>query len=232
LKKSFTIAIDGFSSTGKSTLAKQLAKELQYTYVDSGAMYRAVALYGLRNSCIAGKEVDRQCLIDALRDIEIQFEFDIEGEGNSKIFLNGENVENQIRTMEVNQVVSLVSSISEVRRVLVAIQQGMGQNGGVVMDGRDIGTVVFPNAELKIYMTADADIRAIRRYDELKRKGFNVPLDEIKNNLLMRDKQDQERLDSPLLKAEDALELDNSKLTAEEQLNWILEKVNQIREKA
>jgi cytidylate kinase len=114
----------------------------------------------------------------------------------------------------------------------VAIQQGMGQNGGVVMDGRDIGTVVFPNAELKIYMTADADIRAIRRYDELKRKGFNVPLDEIKNNLLMRDKQDQERLDSPLLKAEDALELDNSKLTAEEQLNWILEKVNQIREKA
>lgn len=232
MKKSFTIAIDGFSSTGKSTLAKQLAKELQYTYVDSGAMYRAVALYGLRNSCIAGKEVDRQCLIDALRDIEIQFEFDIEGEGNSKIFLNGENVENQIRTMEVNQVVSLVSSISEVRRVLVAIQQGMGQNGGVVMDGRDIGTVVFPNAELKIYMTADADIRAIRRYDELKRKGFNVPLDEIKNNLLMRDKQDQERLDSPLLKAEDALELDNSKLTAEEQLNWILEKVNQIREKA
>jgi cytidylate kinase len=232
LKKSLTIAIDGFSSTGKSTLAKQLAKELQYTYVDSGAMYRAVALYGLRNSCIAGKEVDRQCLIDALRDIEIQFEFDIEGEGNSKIFLNGENVENQIRTMEVNQVVSLVSSISEVRRVLVAIQQGMGQNGGVVMDGRDIGTVVFPNAELKIYMTADADIRAIRRYDELKRKGFNVPLDEIKNNLLMRDKQDQERLDSPLLKAEDALELDNSKLTAEEQLNWILEKVNQIREKA
>lgn len=232
MKKSLTIAIDGFSSTGKSTLAKQLAKELQYTYVDSGAMYRAVALYGLRNSCIAGKEVDRQCLIDALRDIEIQFEFDIEGEGNSKIFLNGENVENQIRTMEVNQVVSLVSSISEVRRVLVAIQQGMGQNGGVVMDGRDIGTVVFPNAELKIYMTADADIRAIRRYDELKRKGFNVPLDEIKNNLLMRDKQDQERLDSPLLKAEDALELDNSKLTAEEQLNWILEKVNQIREKA
>lgn len=229
MKKSFTIAIDGFSSTGKSTLAKQLAKELQYTYVDSGAMYRAVALYGLRNSCITGKEVDRQCLIDALRDIEIQFEFDIEGEGNSKIFLNGENVKNQIRTMEVNQVVSLVSSISEVRRVLVAIQQGMGQNGGVVMDGRDIGTVVFPNAELKIYMTADADIRAIRRYDELKRKGFNVPLDEIKNNLLMRDKQDQERLDSPLLKAEDALELDNSKLTAEEQLNWILEKVNQIK---
>lgn len=225
-KKGLTIAIDGYSSTGKSTLAKSLAKELGLIYVDSGAMYRAVTLYGLRNGCIEGKKVEIDCLLEKLSEIHIEFKTDTPTFAGG-IMLNEEMVEDEIRTMEVNQVVSAVSSISQVRRKLVEIQQGMGLKGGVVMDGRDIGTVVFPNADFKIYMTADEDIRAKRRYDELLSKGRNVPFDEVKINLLMRDKQDQERLDSPLLKADDAVELNNSFLTAEEQVNWALERVKE-----
>jgi len=226
--KALTIAIDGFSSTGKSTLAKQLATRLGYAYVDSGAMYRAVALYGIRKQCIQNKQVDADCLLALLDEIELHFAFDAKLQ-RSRIVLNGEDVEEAIRSMEVNQVVSRVSSISEVRRRLVAIQQAMGQNGGVVMDGRDIGTVVFPDAELKIYMTADPDIRARRRFDELQLKGQTASLEEVKENLLMRDQQDQERLDSPLLQAADAIELDNSYLSPEAQLQWVLEKVEAVQ---
>lgn len=226
--KALTIAIDGFSSTGKSTLAKQLATRLGYAYVDSGAMYRAVALYGIRKQCIQNKQVDVGCLLALLDEIELHFAFDSKLQ-RSRIVLNGEDVEEAIRSMEVNQVVSRVSSISEVRRRLVAIQQAMGQNGGVVMDGRDIGTVVFPDAELKIYMTADPDIRARRRFDELQLKGQTASLEEVKENLLMRDQQDQERLDSPLLQAADAIELDNSYLSPEAQLQWVLEKVEAVQ---
>lgn len=226
--KALTIAIDGFSSTGKSTLAKQLATQLGYSYVDSGAMYRAVALYGLRNHCIENKQVNANCLLGLLDEIKLDFVFDADLQ-RSRIVLNGEDVEEAIRSMEVNQVVSKVSSISEVRRRLVAIQQLMGKNGGVVMDGRDIGTVVFPDAELKIYMTADPDIRAKRRFDELQSKGQTASLEEVKENLLMRDQQDQDRLDSPLLKAADAIELDNSHLSPEAQLEWVLERVEDIQ---
>lgn len=226
--KALTIAIDGFSSTGKSTLAKQLATHLGYSYVDSGAMYRAVALYGMQNLCIQNKQVNEDCLLGLLDEIKLDFVFDSDLQ-RSRIVLNGEDVEEAIRSMEVNQVVSKVSSISEVRRRLVAIQQLMGKNGGVVMDGRDIGTVVFPDAELKIYMTADPDIRARRRFDELQSKGQTASLEEVKENLLMRDQQDQERLDSPLLQAADAIELDNSYLSPEAQLEWVLEQVANIQ---
>lgn len=226
--KALTIAIDGFSSTGKSTLAKQLATHLGYSYVDSGAMYRAVALYGMQNLCIQNKQVNEDCLLGLLDEIKLDFVFDSDLQ-RSRIVLNGEDVEEAIRSMEVNQVVSKVSSISEVRRRLVAIQQLMGKNGGVVMDGRDIGTVVFPDAELKIYMTADPDIRARRRFDELQSKGQTASLEEVKENLLMRDQQDQERLDSPLLQAVDAIELDNSYLSPEAQLEWVLEQVANIQ---
>jgi cytidylate kinase len=223
-KRALTIAIDGYSSTGKSTLAKSLAKALNLIYVDSGAMYRAVTLYGLRHGCIEGKKVEIDCLLEKLSDINIEFVNSSDPE-EAGIHLNGVRVEEEIRTMEVNQVVSAVSSISPVRRKLVEIQQTMGVNGGVVMDGRDIGTVVFPNADFKIYMTADADIRAQRRYDELLAKGKKVEFEEVKNNLLMRDKQDQGRLDSPLLKADDAVELNNSYLNTKEQIQWAMEAI-------
>ena len=219
MKRPLTIAVDGHSSTGKSTLARQLASKLDLAYVDSGAMYRAVALYGLREGCIADQMVDVACLIEALDSIDLQF-------GQEGIYLNGEAIEGSIRGMSVNQVVSQVSNISEVRRKLVEMQQNMGIQGGVVMDGRDIGTVVFPKADLKIYMTAHPQIRAQRRFEELKAKGKEVALEEIAKNLLDRDRQDMQRLDSPLLKANDALELDNSDLSMEEQLHWVLDKLS------
>lgn len=222
-----TVAVDGFSSTGKSTLAKQLANELGLTYVDSGAMYRAVALHALRKGYINDMQIDRNAILEELSNIQLHF-VKQEGGVQARIHLNGEDVEDEIRSMEVNRVVSQVSSISAVRKKLVELQKQMGRDGGVVMDGRDIGTVVFPNADLKVYMTADADVRAQRRFDELLKKGRNVSLEEVKANLLMRDKQDQERLDSPLLKAEDAVELDNSFLSAEEQLQRVLRMVGAL----
>lgn len=219
MRRPLTIAVDGHSSTGKSTLARQLASKLDLAYVDSGAMYRAVALYGLREGCIADQMVDVARLTEALDSIDLQF-------GQEGIYLNGEAIEGSIRGMSVNQVVSQVSSISEVRRKLVEMQQNMGIHGGVVMDGRDIGTVVFPKADLKIYMTAHPQIRAQRRFEELKAKGKEVALEEIAKNLMDRDRQDMQRLDSPLLKANDALELDNSDLSMEEQLHWVLDKLS------
>lgn len=213
-----TIAIDGYSSTGKSTLARQLAGHFKYSYVDTGAMYRAVALYALRSELIVGDEVMTTELIDQLGQVELHFEFN-PSTGRSEVHLNGENVETEIRQMEVSGKVSKVATISEVRKKLVAEQQKMGLNGGVVMDGRDIGTVVFPEAELKIYMTASPEIRIERRYQELIQKGEKVSRKQIEENLSQRDFQDLNRDDSPLLKAEDAVVIDNSNIGPEAQLD-------------
>lgn len=228
--KKITIAIDGHSSTGKSTLAKDLAKALEYSYVDTGAMYRAVALYCLSNGVITDDEINTSDVVAVLDNIELDFKFNPE-KNSSEIFLNGTNLEDQIRTMRISNIVSKVSSISEVRKKMVSQQQEMGKNKAVVMDGRDIGTVVFPDAELKIYMTAQPDIRAQRRLDELQSKGnTDVTFEEVLENLEKRDKEDQERLDSPLLKAEDAKEVDNSYISREEQFNLILGMAKQIIE--
>ncbi len=219
--KPLTIAIDGHSSTGKSTLAKQLAKALGYVYVDSGAMYRAVALNALRNGWVS-KELGAQASkINAhLEGLVIDFELDQNGVNTT--LLNGEVVEEAIRTMEVSNVVSHVAKLVPVRRHLVALQQAMGENGGVVMDGRDIGTVVFPNAELKIFMTASDEVRANRRKAELDAKGQVHSLQDVLENLKSRDKADMERADSPLIAAEDAVILDNSTITREEQFQRVL----------
>ena len=222
--KPLTIAIDGHSSTGKSTLAKQLAKALGYVYVDSGAMYRAVALNALRKGWVS-KELGAQASkINAhLEGLVIDFELDQNGVNTT--LLNGEVVEEAIRTMEVSNVVSHVAKLVPVRRHLVALQQAMGENGGVVMDGRDIGTVVFPNAELKIFMSASDEVRANRRKAELDAKGQVHTLQDVLENLKSRDKADMERADSPLIAAEDAVTLDNSSITREEQflrvLGWV-----------
>lgn len=209
------IAIDGFSSTGKSTVAKRLAQALHFIYVDTGAMYRMVALVAIRQGWVQDGYLDEAALVNHLPTISLDFQRGPEGENLA--VLNGEVVEADIRTMEVNRIVSRVSSIPAVRRQLVAQQQRMGQGQSLVMDGRDIGTVVFPHAELKIFMTADADIRAARRLEELRSKGDEtVTLAEVKSNLLQRDAQDQGRLDSPLLQAEDARILDNSHISPDE----------------
>ena len=209
------IAIDGFSSTGKSTVAKRLAQALHFIYVDTGAMYRMVALVAIRQGWVQDGYLDEAALVNHLPTISLDFQRGPEGENLA--VLNGEVVEADIRTMEVNRIVSRVSSIPAVRRQLVAQQQRMGQGQSLVMDGRDIGTVVFPHAELKIFMTADSDIRAARRLKELRSKGDEtVTLDEVKSNLLQRDAQDQGRLDSPLLQAEDARILDNSHISPDE----------------
>ncbi len=226
--KKITIAIDGHSSTGKSTLAKDLAKALAYSYVDTGAMYRAVALYCLNNGVITDEHIDANKVVAVLDEIKLDFKYN-PNKNSSEIFLNGTNVEDQIRTMRISNIVSKVSSISEVRKKMVTQQQEMGKNKAVVMDGRDIGTVVFPDAELKIYMTAQPDIRAQRRLDELRSKGnTDVTFDEVLANLEKRDKEDQERLDSPLLKANDAKEVDNSNISREEQFDLILGMAKQI----
>ena len=209
------IAIDGFSSTGKSTVAKRLAQALHFIYVDTGAMYRMVALVAIRQGWVQDGYLDEAALVNHLPTISLDFQRGPEGENLA--VLNGEVVEADIRTMEVNRIVSRVSSIPAVRRQLVAQQQRMGQGQSLVMDGRDIGTVVFPHAELKIFMTADSDIRAARRLEELRSKGDEtVTLAEVKSNLLQRDAQDQGRLDSPLLQAEDARILDNSHISPDE----------------
>ncbi|MCH2033628.1 MAG: (d)CMP kinase [Tenacibaculum sp.] len=223
--KKIIIAIDGFSSTGKSTIAKQLAKELNYIYVDTGAMYRAVTLYAMQNKIIANNTFDQQNLIDALPNIQLQFKFNPEL-GFAEMFLNGTNVEKEIRTIEVSKLVSKVSEVSKVRKKLVQEQQAMGQEKGIVMDGRDIGTVVFPDAELKLFMTASADKRATRRYKELLDRGDNVNYEEILHNVQERDHIDSTRKDSPLVKANDAIEFDNSDMGLKEQFERIMSLVN------
>jgi CMP/dCMP kinase len=220
--KKIIIAIDGYSSCGKSTLAKALGKELHYAYVDTGAMYRAVTLHFLDNNVDIN---DRNAVLDALNnDIEIHFERTKTG---NHVFLNGKDIEEEIRTMRISEMVSPVATLSEVRRFLVAQQQKMGNRKGVVMDGRDIGTVVFPNAELKVFLTADKNIRTQRRFDELKNKGQVVDFEAIKRNLLERDLIDSNRADSPLRQADDAILIDNSNLTPAEQMQKVLDLVHQ-----
>lgn len=227
--KKITIAIDGFSSTGKSTIAKQLAKKLEYIYVDSGAMYRAVTLYAMQNSFIDKNNFLKEELIKNLSKINLSFQFNNQL-GFAEIFLNKINVENEIRTLEVSNFVSRIAEIPDVRRKLVEQQQKMGKNKGVIMDGRDIGTVVFPNAELKFFLIASAKTRAQRRFEEMIERGDNVTFNEILNNVQSRDYIDSTRADSPLIKAKDAIEIDNSNLTKEEQFHKIyklaLEKIN------
>jgi cytidylate kinase len=227
LKKQITIAIDGFSSTGKSTLAKQLAQQLGYIYVDTGAMYRAVAYFAMQNQLISVDSFDKVDLVNQLKNIGLEFKFNNEL-GFAEMYLNGTNVEKAIRTIEVSGYVSKVAEVSEVRAKLVEQQQEMGKNKGIVMDGRDIGTVVFPDAELKIFMTASAATRAQRRFDELVQKGDSVSYDEVLKNVEERDYIDTHREDSPLVMAEDAVEIDNSHLTREEQFQAVLELVNGI----
>lgn len=214
--KKITIAIDGFSSTGKSTVAKQLAKALGYVYVDTGAMYRAVTLYAMQNNIISNEHLDVAKLVYELDRLKINFIYN-DAVGFAEVYLNGINVEQQIRTLEVSQWVSQVAEISEVRRMLVMQQQQMGEEKGVVMDGRDIGTVVFPDAELKFFMTASAETRAERRYKELLERKENVSYEEVLKNVESRDLIDTTREDSPLRKAADAIEIDNSNLSLKTQ---------------
>lgn len=221
MDKKITIAIDGFSSTGKSTLAKELAKYLGYVYVDTGAMYRAVALFAMQNGYISKDFFDIQSLINGLPYIKLVFKFNPDL-GFAEMYLNGVNVEAAIRTIEVSSYVSKVAEISEVRSKLVEQQQEMGKSKGIVMDGRDIGTVVFPDADLKIFMTASPRTRAERRFKELLRKGDNVTFDEVLKNVEERDYIDSHRLDSPLIKAEDAIEFDNSIISIEKQFESVL----------
>ena len=213
------IAIDGHSSCGKSTFAKAIAARLGYIFIDTGAMYRAVTLYALEHGAISGCIANEELIESMLSDININFRFNPE-RGASDIYVNGDMVEGKIRTIEVSNCVSAVSSIAQVRAMLVEMQQQMGERRGVVMDGRDIGTVVFPEAELKIYMTADPMVRAERRYKELTEKGDNVTLEEIYENVVSRDKADMSRAISPLRKADDAIVLDNSHMSVEEQMAW------------
>ena len=220
--KRITIAIDGYSSCGKSTMAKDLAKEIGYIYIDSGAMYRAVTLYCLENSLFnSDGSVNSEELEKHINDISVSFCLN-EATLKPETFLNGVNVESKIRTMEVSSRVSLVAALGFVREALVKLQQEMGKSKGIVMDGRDIGTVVFPDAELKIFVTASAEIRAKRRYDELMAKGQEVSFDEILKNVEERDRIDQTRAVSPLRKADDAIVLDNSNMTVEEQKAWLI----------
>jgi cytidylate kinase len=224
-----TIAIDGFSSTGKSTLAKQLAQQLGYIYVDTGAMYRAVAFFAMQNHYISVDSFNKVELVNHLKNISLEFKFNNEL-GFAEMYLNGQNVEKEIRTIEVSAYVSKVAEVSEVRSKLVEQQKEMGKNKGIVMDGRDIGTVVFPDAELKIFMTASAATRAQRRFDELVQKGDAVTYEEVLKNVEERDYIDTHRDDSPLIMAEDAVEIDNSYLTREEQFQAVLDLVNAIIE--
>ena len=230
MNKKIIIAIDGHSSCGKSTFAKAIAARLGYIFIDTGAMYRAVTLYALENGAIRSGVVDEDSVVKMLGDINIDFRFNPE-RGASDIYVNGDMVEGKIRTIEVSNCVSAVSSIAEVRTKLVAMQQAMGLRRGIVMDGRDIGTVVFPDAELKIYMTADAMVRAERRYKELTAKGDSVTLEEIYENVVSRDKADMSRAISPLRKADDAIVLDNSHMSVEEQMAWFMERYEEALEK-
>ncbi|EIJ40453.1 cytidylate kinase [Galbibacter orientalis DSM 19592] len=227
--KKITIAIDGFSSTGKSTIAKQLAKKLNYVYVDTGAMYRAVALFVLNNGLI-NEAGEVKNLVEKLPEITLNFKLN-EETGNADTYLNGENVEKEIRTLRVSNVVSMVAAISEVRKKLVEQQKKMGAEKGVVMDGRDIGTVVFPDAELKLFMTASAKTRAHRRYKELVDRGEEVTFDAVLKNVQERDHLDSNREDSPLIQAETAIEFDNSDMGLKEQFERIYNFALRIIEK-
>lgn len=218
--KRIVIAVDGFSSGGKSTFARMLASRLGYIFIDTGAMYRAVTLYAMQHGAVTDGVPDRGKLEGLLGDIDISFRFNA-GRGASDIYVNGECVEDKIRGIEVSAAVSAVSSIPAVREKLVTLQKRMGCDKGVVMDGRDIGTVVFPDAELKLFMTADPAIRALRRYKELKAHGEEVSLEEIEQNIRQRDFADQRREVSPLRRAPDAIVLNNSEMTLEEQMEWI-----------
>lgn len=230
--KKITIAIDGFSSCGKSTMAKMLAKEVGYIYVDTGAMYRAVTLFAMRNGMIAPNgDVDRDALKAKMDALHVEFKLNPQT-GKAETYLNGENVEHEIRGMEVSAHVSAIAAIDFVRTALVAQQQRMGHDKGIVMDGRDIGTVVFPDAELKVFVTASAEVRAQRRFDELVGKGMKANYDEILHNVQERDYIDSHREVSPLRKAEDAIELDNGQLTIAEQLQWLIDKFKEKTERA
>ena len=220
--KKITIAIDGFSSCGKSTMAKDLAREIGYIYIDSGAMYRAVTLFCLDNGLFTGDDIDTERLEQEMGNIRISFRLNPET-GRPDTYLNGVNVENRIRSMEVSAHVSPVAALPFVRQALVAQQQQMGREKGIVMDGRDIGTTVFPDAELKVFVTASPEIRAQRRYDELKAKGQPADYEDILANVKQRDDIDQHRAVSPLRRADDALLLDNSHLTIAEQKAWLIE---------
>ncbi len=227
INKKIIIAIDGFSSCGKSTFAKAIAARLGYIFIDTGAMYRAVTLYAQQHGAIRSGMIDEEAVCRLLPEIQIAFRFNPE-RGASDIYVNGDRVEGLIRSIEVSNSVSGVSAIPQVRRKLVAMQQEMGSRKGIVMDGRDIGTTVFPEAELKIFMKAAPAVRARRRYDELKAKGDDVSLEEIERNVRARDQADMSRAVSPLRQAEDALVLDNSRMTVEEQMDWFLKRYAEV----
>lgn len=220
--KKISIAIDGFSSCGKSTMAKELARTISYIYVDTGAMYRVVTLAALRAGVMVDGEIDEEKLRECVNNLNINLD------ANAKVYLNGEDVESEIRGLEVSNWVSKVSAIGFVREKLLDIQRELGASKGVVMDGRDIGSVVLPDAELKIFVTADADVRAKRRYDELLKKGSPATYQEVLDNIKMRDYNDLNRKVSPLVQSPDALLLDNSYMSIEEQNAWLLDKVNKV----
>ena len=220
-----TIAIDGYSACGKSTLAKGLAKALDYSFIDSGAMYRGAALFFYRLGYVSEKHIDKAAIEMAIPDLELSFKID---NAKSCLYLHNENIEDEIRQSHVANIVSKVATIKAVRIALVKQQQRMGENGGIVMDGRDIGSVVFPNAQLKLFVTADPEIRAQRRFAELQEKGISEKLEEVKSNLTKRDHIDSTREESPLIQVKDAIVLDNSNLTKKEQLEWVLEKAKKI----
>lgn len=225
--KKINVAIDGVSSSGKSTMAKALAKEVGYVYIDSGAMYRAVSLFAIRNGWITENEMNVEALRNHISDIKISFQTN--AEGIQETYLNGENVEKDIRTLQVSNGASRVSTLGFVRKELVRRQQEMGRDKGVVMDGRDIGTVVFPEAELKIFITASPEIRAQRRFDEMKANGDNnTSFEDVLANVIERDHRDSNRAESPLIKADDALEMDTALFNIEEQFQWALDKFNKI----
>ncbi|MDE7508932.1 MAG: (d)CMP kinase [Muribaculaceae bacterium] len=225
--KKIIVAIDGFSSSGKSTMARQLARETGYLYVDSGAMYRAVTLYALRNGLVGpDRNLDVAALVAALPHIDVAFS--LASDGNQHTLLNGEDVEREIRLMEVSEMVSPVAAVPEVRRYLTRLQQGYGVEKGIVMDGRDIGTTVFPDAEMKVFVNASPEVRAQRRVDELRAKGERVEYADVLANVMERDRIDSTREESPLRQAPDALVLDNDRLTREEQMQWLLDKFHTI----
>jgi cytidylate kinase len=226
MQEQITIAIDGHSSTGKSTVARQLAHQLDYLYVDTGAMYRAVSLFAIQNYMVTDGELDVEQLIYRLPEILITFERNQDSQAN-EVHLNGQNIESQIRTLEVSNIVSKVAAVSEVRAKLVEQQQAMGKDRGLVMDGRDIGTVVFPDAQLKIFMTAAADVRARRRFDELQERGHMVNYEDVLHNVIERDRIDSTRKDSPLVQADDAVLLDTSKMDRDQQFDRLLQLANQ-----
>lgn len=225
--KKIVIAVDGFSSCGKSTMAKDLAKKINYIYIDSGAMYRAVTLFCIENNLFVGDALDEKRLKELFQNVKISFK--LNEQSRPETYLNDKNVETEIRSMEVSGKVSIVSAVAFVRKEMVRLQQQMGLEKGIVMDGRDIGTVVFPDAEMKVFVTASPEIRAQRRFDELQAKGDDsTTFNEVLENLKTRDYLDQNRVESPLRKADDALLLDNSNLTKEEQMIWLIDKYNEI----